>query len=427
MMNSIVTANLKRGIELKYINKEDLKFFKEILTAETIGKKEYLIKDTLLNKLDLLGFNCEVDDIGNISAIRGKSDDYAMLNAHMDIVNNSYYNSYSSYKPVKEYNSSFSSKFGSSFFDRQDISAEYDNDYYFYSEVYDIIVDTKEHHTIKEEYHAEVIDSLAPYLVNLGLKDISNMNLDCMCCKGECKNYYICDNFQFHLEGERTIETFLDNLEDYVIKAAEELSEYEDGYYDEEEVEEEIIDSFDDESNEHKEVDYEVIIDLVADKIKGKGKPRVLGGDDKCGIFIALKVAEMLPDIPLKILFTVQEETGCIGINHFVKNNEEFFEDVKYSLTIDRRDKDNLLWSQLGTRSCDDNFAAKLSREGVKEGIPVRLMDGSVADVIYIRDHVPNSVNMSAGYYSAHSKDEYIIPSDVDRIVGWVRNILVNV
>ena len=54
-------------------------------------------------------------------------------------------------------------------------------------------------------------------------------------------------------------------------------------------------------------------------------------------------------------------------------------------------------------------------------------MDGSVADVIHIRNLVPNSVNMSAGYYNAHTSDEYIVPSDVDRIIGWVKNILLNV
>lgn len=402
----------KRPVELRYINERDLEFFKEILTAETIGGHEYLIKDTLMEKLKNLGFEMEIDSLGNIAAVRGNSDEYVMLNAHMDIVDYSWsYSSYNSYKDSYYYNNSYNYM----------NLCNYDNDYEFYEEMYEKINSIKEKHTSKSQYHKEVIEELKPLLKNLSELDLEGMGCDCIYCTKQCKGIYICEKFNLDTTIDSNLEYFLDLLETYCIQAMDEIDmiRQEADYLDEEEEEiEEVTKS---------EPDYEVVIDLIADKIKGKGKSRVLGGDDKCGIFIALKVAELLPTLPLKILFTVREESGCVGVSHFIDENVAFFDNVKYSLTIDRRDNDNLLWSQLGTRSCSDDFAGRLAREGVKEGIRVRLMDGSVADVIHIRNLVPNSVNMSAGYYNAHTSDEYIVPSDVDRIIGWVKNILLNV
>lgn len=400
----------KKKITLKNINESDLKFFKELLEAETIGGEEEIIREKLVSKLEELNFTIEIDSIGNISAVRGKSNEYAMLNAHMDIVDYSWYGGYS-YKK-KSTSSSLKSP---TYDDYRTSPYFYDNGYDFYESIYTIIDNTRQKHDIKEVYLKDVLEKLKPYFNELSSNDLECIGIDCLYCKNKCLNTFVCDKFTLNESNYVFVEKFIDMLETYCLATIEEFNDYYDNFEEEEDYCEEN-DEF-----------YEVVIDLEMDRIKGEGKCRVLGGDDKCGVFIALKVAEMLPDLPLKILFTVQEESGCIGISHFIDNKLEFFDDVKYSLTIDRREGDNLLWSQCGKRSCDDEFAAKLSREGVKVGIPVKLMDGSVADVIYIRDHVPNSVNMSAGYYRAHSNDEYIVPSEVDNIIDWVKNILTNV
>lgn len=159
------------------------------------------------------------------------------------------------------------------------------------------------------------------------------------------------------------------------------------------------------------------------DRLVGSGG-RVLGGDDKCGIFIALEIARMLKDAPMKILFTTREEEGCIGVKYFVTSNKQWFNDVAYSITIDRKEGDNLLWSQLRTRSCSDNFASRLALSGIINGIPVKIMDGNVADVIHIRELVTESVNVSAGYYDAHTESEYVILSDVERIIKWLKHFI---
>ena len=406
----------KKEVKLKNISESDLKFFKELLEAETIGGKEGLIKEKLVSKLEELNFSIKIDDIGNISAIRGKSDKYAMLNAHMDIVDYSWYGGYN-YKQKSK--SSGLKKPSYSICSWYQYS--YDNEYDFYESIYTIINNTRQKHDVKEAYLKDVIENLKPFFNELSLDDLENIGVDCFYCTNTCLNTFICDKFTLNETNYASVDKFIDMLEDYCLNTMEAFIAYNEDFEDEDDYEDE------EDCNKQNEEYYEAVVDLKNDKIKGKGKCRVLGGDDKCGIFIALKVAELLPDVPLKMLFTVQEESGCIGISHFINHNLDFLRDVKYSLTIDRRDGDNLLWSQCGKRSCSDEFAAKLSREGVKAGIPVKLMDGSIADVIHIRNHVPNSVNMSAGYYNAHSSEEYIIPSEVDKIIDWVKNILTNV
>jgi hypothetical protein len=96
-------------------------------------------------------------------------------------------------------------------------------------------------------------------------------------------------------------------------------------------------------------------------------------------------------------------------------------DDVAYSITVDRRYGNNLLWSQLGKRSCTNEFAGRLAMAGITVGIPIEIQDGSVADVITIREYVTDSVNVSAGYYNPHSDDEYVNLEEITKIIKWLR------
>ncbi|SNS23117.1 hypothetical protein SAMN05446037_1006131 [Anaerovirgula multivorans] len=158
--------------------------------------------------------------------------------------------------------------------------------------------------------------------------------------------------------------------------------------------------------------------------LTGSGE-RVLGGDDKCGIFIALELARLLPRQPFKILFTVQEEEGCVGVRHAVKN-KKWFKDILYALVIDRKGGDNLLWSQLGSKSCSNNFASQLAMRGVDAGISVQVMDGSISDTMYLKNVVPEAVNVSAGYHDAHTEKEYVVLSEVAGIINWLSHFIRN-
>lgn len=395
-MNTTIIKKKSKS-EFKYLNKNRLELLIKLLELETIGKKEYLITPLILDELRKRNFTVNTDNMNNVYAVRGVADKYIMLNAHMDICNIGVnWNNISSYYNIKKK-------------DKQ----KYPNSYELYSTIYDEIIFAKEEANWSGQCHiTSAFSAIDSYIKKLSVKDYENMGYDCFDCVNGCISNRICKNFNCrkiqNCEDISSLERFIDTLEEYSCEAAEVLD---DSHYG------------DIEEND----DYKVILDLLNDKIYGEGKNRVLGGDDKNGLFIALMVSELLPDMPMKILFTVQEETGCIGVKHFIKNNLDFFSDVKYSITIDRKGGSDLLWSQCGTRSCSNEFASKVGRQGADAGIDVCVTDGYISDVIHIRDLVPNSINISAGYYNPHTSSEYVIPSEVDKIIGWVLGILRNV
>lgn len=178
------------------------------------------------------------------------------------------------------------------------------------------------------------------------------------------------------------------------------------------------FDSLEEENNDNYHID-------ISSKgiISGHGEHRVLGGDDKCGIFVALEVARTTKH-PMKILFTVQEEIGLVGMEFVAETKEEWFDNISYSITIDRRGGNHLLISQLGVKSCSRDFAKMAVNAGKSAGIPVTIEDGSLADVVILRDLVDNAINISAGYYNPHTEYEEIDYTEVEKIIMWVTYML---
>ena len=342
------------------------KLLKKLLSINSISTKEDLVQDIIIQQLEKLNFKYKIDDIGNILAVRGKAKKYPLLNAHMDIVDFSF--------SLLNYGYSSSDYYGSL---KSDSS---------------IITDI-----FKENGYPEI-------------------KADCTNCNGYdfCRTKY--PNFIKDMD-----------LYDYSLSCYEpneEFSEFliELGYEDyasEEYLEKKIIEAEDNFQQSCEIIEKKNILKLPPDV-----NDRVLGGDDKCGIFIALEVARLNPKMPMKILFTVQEEIGCVGIDHVAAHDYKFFNDISYSLTIDRKGGEDLLYKQLGTQSCSNEFALALAKHALNADINVHFNNGNVADVITIRDLVNNAVNISAGYYNAHCSTEYVDLNDVKKIIKWVDNIV---
>lgn len=170
--------------------------------------------------------------------------------------------------------------------------------------------------------------------------------------------------------------------------------------------------------------DYVLTLDETTGRLESNGL-RVMGGDDKCGVAMALYMLSDT-DVPLKIFLSVQEEIGCVGAKHALKNRASWFNDVKYMITMDRRGSDNLLLKSAGDYNGKSlMFFGTLAYYGFAAGIEVDTSQtGSSADCCVLREIIDNTVNISVGYYNPHTTSEYIDYNAFCRSYDWVKYTL---
>ena len=133
-----------------------------------------------------------------------------------------------------------------------------------------------------------------------------------------------------------------------------------------------------------------------------------IGGDDKCGIYCAIRCLEELP--ACKAVFFSDEETGCHGSGDC---DLSFFADCRFIVSADRRGNDDFVTDISGPLSSKQFLADVkpiLKRYGFKHSA------GAMADVMELRNRdVGVSVaNISAGYYNPHQDAEFVNLSDLE-------------
>jgi hypothetical protein len=141
----------------------------------------------------------------------------------------------------------------------------------------------------------------------------------------------------------------------------------------------------------------------------GKPSPTGIGGDDKCGIFLCIKLLEALPVV--KAVFFADEEIGCLGAE---QSRTEFFHDCRWVIECDRRGNSDLItWGQ-GIYTCSDEFIADISKVGKRFGYkPER---GLYTDITMLQKagRLPvSALNISVGYHNPHSPREYIVEREL--------------
>lgn len=144
------------------------------------------------------------------------------------------------------------------------------------------------------------------------------------------------------------------------------------------------------------------------------GKPTGIGGDDKCGVFACLTLLKELPY--LKAAFFVAEETGCHGSR---KADPKFFKNVGYGIQFDAPENWMVTEKCFGQilfdrdsdffKACDKVLTENMVREDME------YMVHPYTDVYALRSRFDFScINFSIGYYSYHTKDEYVVIEDVE-------------
>lgn len=147
--------------------------------------------------------------------------------------------------------------------------------------------------------------------------------------------------------------------------------------------------------------------------------PQGIGGDDRCGVYALDAVYEQSEAKPW-LLFTCDEEVGGIGASVFCAKQRKGvlpkeLKRLKLIIEIDRKGKDDAVYYGCGNKAFEDYITGKGFRTSY----------GSFSDISYIAPELGiAAVNLSAGYYNAHTLHEYInrkhLEDTVRKVIGIV-------
>lgn len=142
--------------------------------------------------------------------------------------------------------------------------------------------------------------------------------------------------------------------------------------------------------------------------------PQGIGGDDRCGIYMIL---EIIKEHKCSVLFCEDEETGGVGSDKFCKT--EFINelaDLKYLIELDRANATDAVFYD-----CESPEFTKFIEEntGYKEAY------GSFSDISNLAPECGvAAVNLSCGYYHAHTLGEEVNVEEMLNTIEVVKNLL---
>ena len=147
--------------------------------------------------------------------------------------------------------------------------------------------------------------------------------------------------------------------------------------------------------------------------------PQGIGGDDRCGVYAIVNAYELSVQKPW-LLFLCDEEIGGIGANFFCDVHKEGslpegVDNLKCLIEIDRRGANDAVYYDC----CNTDFENYITSKGFKTAY------GSFSDISVIAPELKTAaVNLSSGYYNAHTTSEYINRNEINAVINKVVEIV---
>lgn len=158
----------------------------------------------------------------------------------------------------------------------------------------------------------------------------------------------------------------------------------------------------------HKELPQEIVYD------NGKiSSPQGIGGDDRCGIYM---ISKIIKKHHCSVLFTEDEEIGGVGAGKFVKHDCSKDLSFNYAIELDRKGKNDAVFYD-----CDNPIFTDFITE-TDDWVEAY---GSYSDICDVAPAVGcAAVNLSCGYYNAHTKDEYVMLEEMETNINKVCELI---
>jgi hypothetical protein len=144
-----------------------------------------------------------------------------------------------------------------------------------------------------------------------------------------------------------------------------------------------------------------------------------LGADDKCGIWMALKMLQKHD--AMKVAFFSGEEVGCCGS---YEARMEFFGNVRFVIEPDRRGDYDLITSISRMSLCSDEFLQDIHYAA----FGFEKTYGLMTDVMALKEQglSVSCINVSCGYYEPHTENEFVVKAAMENTLDFIDNIITN-
>jgi len=139
--------------------------------------------------------------------------------------------------------------------------------------------------------------------------------------------------------------------------------------------------------------------------------PQGIGGDDRCGVYMIL---EIIKEFKCSILFCEDEEMGAIGAGKFTTSGIAP-KGINYIIEMDRKGLNDAVFYDCDNRDFTDFV---LEAGFIKA-------EGSFSDISEIAPFLGiAAVNISSGYYNAHTQHEYVKLLEVENNIYRISKLI---
>ena len=154
--------------------------------------------------------------------------------------------------------------------------------------------------------------------------------------------------------------------------------------------------------------------DIFYDRVKNvMWSPDGLGADDRAGVYSIVQILKT--GLRPTVIFTTDEELGCIGAEKLIEQMPEVPTELKYIIQLDRRGSDDCVFYSCNNPKFDDYV----------ESFGFVTNFGSFSDISIIcpKWNVAG-VNLSIGYYDEHSISETLYIGQMYNTIKKVKRML---
>ena len=147
-------------------------------------------------------------------------------------------------------------------------------------------------------------------------------------------------------------------------------------------------------------------------KTEAYSSPQGIGGDDRCGIYMVL---EIIKKYNCSVLFCEDEEIGMVGAQKFIETDLAKDLEFNYIIEFDRKGNNDAVFYD-----CDNpEFEEFICKDFYESSW------GTFSDISTLAPFLGcAAVNLSCGYYNAHTTQEYVVIPEMEKSIAEACKIL---